>query len=154
VLVLLLALTLHVAGSPTRTATARCQLVIVARVVEGGRQRVCLTEIDGFPAPNVTMHSRGTMAFTLRNGAIRARVRITQRFRSDGRHARQTTTGTIVGGTGRSARAWHPHRLGHGRGHGDAAHERPPRLPTRHAHERVNERGRASARPRGLVAGS
>ena len=100
-LALLLALTLHVAGSPTRTATARCQLVIVARVVEGGRQRVCLTEIDGFPAPNVTMHSRGTMTFTLRNGTIRARVRITQRFRSDGRHARQTTTGTIVGGTGR-----------------------------------------------------
>ena len=100
-LALLLALTLHDAGSPTRTATARCQLVIVARVVEGGRQRVCLTEIDGFPAPNVTMHSRGTMAFTLRNGTIRARVRITQRFRSDGRHARQTTTGTIVGGTGR-----------------------------------------------------
>lgn len=100
-LALLLALTLHVAGSPTRTATARCQLVIVARVVEGGRQRVCLTEIDGFPAPNATMHSRGTMTFTLRAGTIRARVRITQRFRSDGRHARQTTTGTIVGGTGR-----------------------------------------------------
>jgi len=100
-LALLLALTLHVAGSPTRTATARCQLVIVARVVEGGRQRVCLTEIDGFPAPNVTMHNRGTMTFTLRRGTIRARVRITQRFRSDGRHARQTTTGTIVGGTGR-----------------------------------------------------
>jgi hypothetical protein len=104
-LALLLALTLHVAGSPTRTATARCQLVIVARVVEGGRQRVCLTEIDGFPAPNVTMHSRGTMTFTLRSGTIRARVRITQRFRSDGRHARQTTTGTIIGGTGRYRRA-------------------------------------------------
>jgi hypothetical protein len=100
-LALLLALTLHVAGSPTRTATARCQLVIVARVVEGGRQRVCLTEIDGFPAPNVTMHSRGTMTFTLRSGTIRARVRITQRFRRDGRHAAQTTKGTIVGGAGR-----------------------------------------------------
>ena len=100
-LALLLALTLHVAGSPTRTATARCQLVIVARVVEGGRQRVCLTEIDGFPARNVTMHSRGTMSFALRNGTIRTRVRITQRFRRDGRHAAQTTRGTIVGGTGR-----------------------------------------------------
>ena len=100
-LALLLALTLHVAGSPTRSATARCQLVITARVVEVGRQRVCLTEIDGFPAPNVTMHSRGTMSFALRTGTIRARVRITQRFRSDGRHASQTTTGTILGGTGR-----------------------------------------------------
>jgi hypothetical protein len=104
-LALLLALTLHVTGTPTRTATARCQLMIVARVVEGGRQRVCLTEIDGFPAPNVTMHSRGTMTFALRNGTIRARVRITQRFRSDGRHAAQTTRGTIVGGTGRYRRA-------------------------------------------------
>jgi hypothetical protein len=104
-LALLLALTLHVAGSPSRTATARCRLVIVARVVEGGRQRVCLTEIDGFPAPNVTMRSRGTMTFTLRAGTIRARVRITQRFRPDGRHARQTTTGTIVGGTGRYGHA-------------------------------------------------
>ena len=100
-LALLLALTLHVAGTPTRTATARCQLVIVVRVVEGGRQRVCLTEIDGFPAPSVTMRSRGTMTFTLRAGTIRARVHITQRFRRDGRHAVQTTTGTIVSGTGR-----------------------------------------------------
>jgi hypothetical protein len=104
-LALLLALTLHVAGTPTRTTTARCRLVIVARVVEGGRQRVCLTEIDGFPAPNVTMRSRGTMTFALRNGTIRARVRVTQRFRRDGRHAAQTTTGTIVGGTGRYAHA-------------------------------------------------
>ena len=100
-LALLLALTLHVAGSPTRTATAQCRLVIAARVVEGGRQRVCLTKIDGFPAPNVTMRSRGTMTFALRTGTIRMRVRITQRFRRDGRHARQTTTGTIVGGSGR-----------------------------------------------------
>ena len=100
-LALLLALTLHVAGPPTRTATARCQLVITARVIEGGRQRVCLTEIDGFPAPNVTIRSRGTMTFALRAGTIRARVRITQRFRRDGRHAQQTTAGTIVGGTGR-----------------------------------------------------
>jgi hypothetical protein len=47
------------------------------------------------------MHSRGTMTFALRAGTIRARVRITQRFRRDGRHAAQATAGTIVGGTGR-----------------------------------------------------
>ena len=47
------------------------------------------------------MCSRGTRTFTLRAGTIRARVRITQRFRRDGRHATQTTTGTIVGGSGR-----------------------------------------------------
>jgi len=45
------------------------------------------------------------MTFVLRAGTIRVRVRITQRFRSDGRQARQTTTGTIVGGTGRYQRA-------------------------------------------------
>ena len=58
-------------------------------------------QVEGFPAPNATIRSRGTMVFALRNGTIRARVRVTQRFRSDGRHARQTTTGTIVGGYGR-----------------------------------------------------
>lgn len=72
-----------------------------ARVVEGGRQRVCLTKVDGFPAPNGTIRSRGTMVFALRDGTIRMRVRVTHRFRSDGRHAKQTTTGTIVGGSGR-----------------------------------------------------
>lgn len=95
------ALTLHVTGTPTRRATARCRFTIEAHVVEGGRQRVCLTEIEGFPAPNVTMRSRGTMVFALRAGTIRTHVRVTQRFRRDGRHARQTTTGTIVGGSGR-----------------------------------------------------
>jgi hypothetical protein len=60
-----------------------------------------LTKIDGFPAPNATMHSRGTMVFALRDGTIRMRLRITQRFRSDGRRAKQTITGTIVGGSGR-----------------------------------------------------
>ena len=70
-------------------------------MVEGGRQRVCLAEVEGFPAPNATMGSRGTMVFALGDGAIRTRVRVIQRFRGDGRHARQTTTGTIVGGSGR-----------------------------------------------------
>jgi hypothetical protein len=58
VLALLLALTLHVAGTPTRRATAQCQLLIVARVVEGGRQRVCLTEIGG---TGRYRHARGTV---------------------------------------------------------------------------------------------
>jgi hypothetical protein len=90
-----------VRGTPARRSTARCRFVVEARVVEGGRQRVCLTQIDGFPAPNATMHSRGTMTFALRDGTIRTRVRVTQRFRGDGRHAKQATTGTILGGSGR-----------------------------------------------------
>ena len=40
------------------------------------------------------------MAFARRDGTIRMRVRVTQRFRHDGRHAEQTT-GTILGGSGR-----------------------------------------------------
>ena len=62
---------------------------------------MCLTKIGGFPAPNVTVHSRGTMAFARRDGTMWMRVRVTQRFRHDGRHAEQTTTGTILGGAGR-----------------------------------------------------
>ena len=88
-------------GAPTRRATAQCRFAIRARVAEGGRQRVCLTEIDGFAAPNVIMHSRGRMTFALRDGTIRTRVRVTQRFRRDGRHAKQTAAGTILGGSGR-----------------------------------------------------
>ena len=41
------------------------------------------------------------MVFALRDGTIRTRVRVTQRFRRDGRHAKQTATGTILGGSGR-----------------------------------------------------
>jgi hypothetical protein len=52
--------------------------------------------------PSGTIRSRGTMVFALRDGTVRARVRVTQRFRRDGRHAKQTTTtGTILGGSGR-----------------------------------------------------
>jgi hypothetical protein len=41
------------------------------------------------------------MTFYLRTGTIRTRVRVLQRFAADGRHARQSLTGRIVGGTGR-----------------------------------------------------
>jgi hypothetical protein len=39
------------------------------------------------------------MTFALSGGAIRTRVQITQRFRADGVHARQSLRGDIVGGT-------------------------------------------------------
>jgi hypothetical protein len=60
-----------------------------------------LTTIDGFPAPNATMHSVGRIRFSWPAGSIDTRVRITQVFAADGAHARQTLTGRIVAGTGR-----------------------------------------------------
>ena len=45
------------------------------------------------------------MTFTLPDSIIRARVRITQTFEPDGRHAEQKLTGTVSGGTGRFAGA-------------------------------------------------
>lgn len=63
-------------------------------------QRTCLTTIAGFPAPNVTMHSRGLMTFALARGVVTARVRVTQRFGADGAHAQQTTSGVILRGRG------------------------------------------------------
>jgi hypothetical protein len=94
------ALTLHVTAPVTRSASLGCGFAITAHVVEGGTQRTCLTSVSGFPGPNVVMHSRGTMTFVLRRGAIRARIAVTQRFGVDGKTARQTLTGTITGGSG------------------------------------------------------
>jgi hypothetical protein len=92
--------TVRVAGTPTRRATETCLLIIRARIVGGGTQTTCLTEIDGFPDPGATIRSKGSMAFALSDGTIRARVSITQRFARDGAHAHQTLRGSITGGTG------------------------------------------------------
>jgi hypothetical protein len=97
--------TLHVVGPVTRTSQGSCLFALRAAVREGGTQRTCLTAIDGFPAPNATMHSKGTMAFARDGGALVFRVRVTQRFAADGAHARQAVDGTLVGGSGRYAGA-------------------------------------------------
>lgn len=102
---LVASLTLHVHATPTRSSSARCAFVIVAPVVEGGRQTTCLTSVAGFPGPRSVIRSRGTMTFRLARGTIRARVAVVQRFRTDGVHARQTLTGVVTGGTGRYASA-------------------------------------------------
>lgn len=85
--------------TPTRRATNGCAFLINARLVGGGTQTTCINGLDGVPGADVVMHSRGVMTFHLKKGSIRARVRITQRFGSDGVHARQTVRGSIVGGT-------------------------------------------------------
>jgi hypothetical protein len=91
-------LTLHVRGPVSRAADGRCVFFLRAKVREGGTQRTCLTSIDGFPAPNVTMHSKGTMTLALPRGVVVLRIRVTQRFADDGAHARQTLDGVIVRG--------------------------------------------------------
>jgi hypothetical protein len=90
---------LRVRGNPERGSAPGCVFVIHASVVGGGTQTTCLTEIHGTPGPNVVMHSAGRMTFDLPRGRIDTRVRITQRFGRDGVRARQTTTGTIAGGS-------------------------------------------------------
>jgi hypothetical protein len=96
-------LLLRVDAVPSRRSTSACIFAIRAPLVGGGTQTTCLTSIDGVPAPSATMHSRGTMAFALRGGLLRAQVRITQRFAADGVHARQTVSGRVSGGSGRFA---------------------------------------------------
>jgi len=98
-------LTERVQGPLTRRTTAGCLFLIRARVVGGGTQTTCLTKIDGFPGPEATIHSEGSMTFALRGGTIRTRVRITQRFAADGLHAHQALRGSITGGTGRYCEA-------------------------------------------------
>jgi hypothetical protein len=41
----------------------------------------------------------GLFTFSLPRGRVVARVEIVQRYAADGKHARQTLTGTVVGGT-------------------------------------------------------
>lgn len=89
----------RVHGTPTRRGANGCAFLIGAALVGGGRQTTCITSLDGAPGPGVVMKSKGLMTFRLRKGSIKARVEITQRFGSDGVHARQTVRGSIVAGT-------------------------------------------------------
>jgi hypothetical protein len=89
----------RVQATPKRHAANGCAFLVVAPLVGGGTQRTCITQVGGVPGPGVVMHSRGRMTFRLRKGSIRTRVKITQRFGSDGVHAHQTVRGSIVAGT-------------------------------------------------------
>jgi hypothetical protein len=94
-------LTIRVSGPASSRSTARCFLLIRGRVVGGGSETYCLRTFTGRPGPNAVVQDRGTMTFSLpRRGTLRTRVRIVQTFAADGRHARQSLTGTVVGGSG------------------------------------------------------
>jgi hypothetical protein len=70
--------------------------------------RYCLETFAGEPGPNAVVEDSGTMTFDLPDGTLRARVRITQSFEADGRHAEQRLTGRVTGGTGRYSDARGP----------------------------------------------
>jgi hypothetical protein len=90
----------HATGAATERSTAVCFLLLTQRVVGGGRMSYCLERFTGEPGPSAVVHDSGVMTFALSRGTVRARVAIVQRFERDGAHARQTLTGTLIGGTG------------------------------------------------------
>jgi hypothetical protein len=99
-------LAIRVSGPASSRSTARCFLLIRGRVVGGGSEAYCLQTFSGRPGPNAVVQDRGTMTFSLpRRGTLRTAVRIVQTFAADGRHARQSLTGTVVGGSGTFRRA-------------------------------------------------
>ena len=93
--------TIRVAGPATSSTTEHCFLRIRGRVVGGGAEVYCLEHATGAPGPNAVVRDSGAMTFQVRDGTIRTLVRIVQRFGADGRHARQSLTGRVGGGTGR-----------------------------------------------------
>lgn len=88
----------HVTGPATSKSTNACFLQLASHVVGGGTETYCLQTFHGRPGPNAVVRSRGVVTFRLPHRTLRARVLVVQRFAADGKHARQTLTGTIVGG--------------------------------------------------------
>jgi hypothetical protein len=94
-------LTIRVTGPAESTPKEGCFLFLTAGVEGGGAMRYCLEEFTGAPGPDALVRDSGLLSFDLGDGTMQARVRISQKFAADGRHARQTLTGTVTGGTGR-----------------------------------------------------
>ena len=89
---------IHVTGAAVGKSTNACFLQLTSRVVGGGSETYCLQTFHGKPGPNAVVRSRGVVTFRLPHRTLRARVLVVQRFAADGKHARQTLSGTIVGG--------------------------------------------------------
>ena len=94
-------LVIHVLGAAHGASAPGCLLRLSAHVQGGGTMTYCLKTFSGIPGPNAVVHDAGVMTFALPGGTIRARVRVVQRYGADGKHARQTLTGTVLGGTRR-----------------------------------------------------
>ena len=93
--------TIRVAGPATSSTTEHSFLRIRGRVVGGGAEVYCLERATGTPGRTPSFETAGPVTFQGRDGTIRTLVRIVQRFGADGRHARQSLTGRVGGGTGR-----------------------------------------------------
>jgi hypothetical protein len=87
-----------VRGSSTSLVSTGCFIEIRQHLVGRGTTTYCLKAFRGEPGPNATVRDSGVMTFALKGKAIRANVKIVEKFARDGAHARQTLTGKIVGG--------------------------------------------------------
>jgi len=89
----------HVSGPATNLpVTESCFLLLRSDVVGGGWATYCMKRFINDPGPNVTVLSSGEMEFVLRDGTVRANVRVRTKFGPDGHHALQRVSGTVVGG--------------------------------------------------------
>ena len=91
-------LVVHIRGSSTSASTTRCFLLIRQHVAGGGTASYCLETYSGRPGPNATLKDQGVITFSLPHRTVRARVHIVATFAADGRHAKQTLRGTVIGG--------------------------------------------------------
>ena len=94
-------LTVVVHGHAAVLVSTSCSLELRSEVVGGGTETYCLERFHGRPGPHAVVRDSGRMTFRLTGGSIMADVGIVERFAADGRHARQTLTGSIRGGSGR-----------------------------------------------------
>ena len=92
--------TIHVAGPADSRSSGECFLLLESKVTGGGTMKYCLQKFTGRPGPNAVVRSSGAVTFALPEGVIRSDVDVRQTFGPDGRHADQTLTGKVTGGTG------------------------------------------------------
>ena len=91
---------IHVVGPAKSTETGTCFVRLTSPIVGGGTFVACLTDFRGQPGPKALVRVKGTFTFRLPHRTITARVLIVDRFAADGKHARQTVSGTNISGGG------------------------------------------------------
>jgi hypothetical protein len=98
-LILAASILVHLTGPAAGAPSGKCFLRIAGTIAGGGSSVYCLKTFTGQPGPGATVKDAGLFTFSLPRGRVVARVEIVQRYAADGKHARQTLTGTVVGGT-------------------------------------------------------